>query len=444
MIKVPKILIYGQPFNDLTGGGITISNLFKGWPKDRLATSFVAWDNPIYSTEICDNYYLVGREEHKWRFPLNCIKRPFPASGVISDKGKQPVPHTKSKITLRKALSDLINPILQWLGVYHFATRIILSDKQKAWIMDYKPEILYIQVSTIESIDFAHQLIDYLKIPSVIHIMDDWPTTLGRKGPFACFWSKKVTKEFIKLLDKTSCCLTISDAMAIEYKKRYGKNFEAYHNPVEIDQFKLVKTETANEKDVIFKVLYMGRIGTANKQSIKLFANSIAHTKFMDREVRLEIYTKDLNEPLLKSISRIQNVTVYPAIPHNQIPNLLTRYDLLLLPLDFTKVGFSFAKYSLPTKATEYMLSGTPIMVFAPEATAVSRFFREHDCGYCLTNNSPDAIRMSLNFLLSNEQFCVRISNNAVRIAKEKFDAEKVRDRFRETLIKIVQQKNVL
>ena len=35
----PKILIIGQPFNKNSGGGITMSNLFNGWPNESLAVA---------------------------------------------------------------------------------------------------------------------------------------------------------------------------------------------------------------------------------------------------------------------------------------------------------------------------------------------------------------------------------------------------------------------
>jgi hypothetical protein len=35
----PKVLIFGQPFNNKHGGGITLSNLFSGWDKDKIAVA---------------------------------------------------------------------------------------------------------------------------------------------------------------------------------------------------------------------------------------------------------------------------------------------------------------------------------------------------------------------------------------------------------------------
>lgn len=45
-------------------------------------------------------------------------------------------------------------------------------------------DILYFQISNRESIIFANNLVDQLKVPSVIHFMDDWPSVLVSPGLF--------------------------------------------------------------------------------------------------------------------------------------------------------------------------------------------------------------------------------------------------------------------
>jgi hypothetical protein len=112
-------------------------------------------------------------------------------------------------------------------------SRIALSEKFKGWLAEFKPEILYLQVSTREEIIFAIELINLLKIPSVIHMMDDWPTTISNNGIFKRYWHKRIDLEFRKLLDALDLHLSISNAMSNEYLKRYNKDFIAFHNPIE-------------------------------------------------------------------------------------------------------------------------------------------------------------------------------------------------------------------
>jgi len=89
-MSYPKVLIFGQPFNDYSGGGITLTNLFKGWPKDKIAVTYIGHGLENVTTDVCGTYYQLGKEEHKWKFPFNLMQREFP-SGLKTFKEKTEV-----------------------------------------------------------------------------------------------------------------------------------------------------------------------------------------------------------------------------------------------------------------------------------------------------------------------------------------------------------------
>ena len=75
-MSLPKVLILNQPFVSDTGGGITLSNLFTGWDKEKLAVVCLGYIlNSSLDPTPCDNYYQLGHEERKWMFPLNMVSR---------------------------------------------------------------------------------------------------------------------------------------------------------------------------------------------------------------------------------------------------------------------------------------------------------------------------------------------------------------------------------
>jgi hypothetical protein len=63
------------------------------------------------------------------------------------------------------------------------------------WLSGFKPDVLYVQISSRETLLFACELIDYLKIPSVNHVMDDWPSSLTSNGLAGNYWIKKIDNE---------------------------------------------------------------------------------------------------------------------------------------------------------------------------------------------------------------------------------------------------------
>ena len=227
--------------------------------------------------------------------------------------------------------------------------------------------------------------------------------------------------------------LSISDAMSIEYKNRYDKEFKAFHNPVDISNFSGQRNGNRNTGE-LFRILYIGRIGIANKNSVYSFAYAVSRMNKSIPEIIFDIYTPDVNSTDSKRIKDLSKVRILPSVRHEEVPSLLANYDLLLLPLDFTDAGLKYAQFSIPTKASEYMISGTPFIVFAPEKTAISRFCSENECGYCLTGSEEGGIIRAIEFLIQNEEFRKKMSNNAMKLARELFDDKSVRNRFQRLL----------
>ena len=52
-------------------------------------------------------------------------------------------------------------------------------------------------------------------------------------------------------------------------------------------------------------------------------------------------------------------------VPYTQLPDVFAKVDLLLLSNDFDNNSITYLKYSMPTKASEYMISGTPTLVYS-------------------------------------------------------------------------------
>jgi glycosyltransferase involved in cell wall biosynthesis len=445
MIKdnFPKILIFGAPFNNFSGGGITLSNLFRGWPKDKIACTATGHVLVDVSTDVCDVFYRLGTDEQRWRFPLNFVQRSF-ASGLMSFvKSTIGSDQEGKRIRIRQVLVDKVfYPIIHWLGLFHALSEIHFSENFKNWLDTYKPDVLYLQVSSREEILFALALYDYLGKPAIIHMMDDWPSSISKYGLLKNYWRTKIDREFRRLLDRMDLFLSISDAMSSAYKIRYNKVFIPFHNPIDISKYKQI-TEIDSAVSKTFRILYIGRLGLANMKAISSFGNAVSHFNSEKYNVELVIVTPSTNSKYLKKLCSLRNVKVLPPVAHEKVPDLLTQYDLLLLPLDFTRLGFKFAQYSMPTKASEYMISGIPIIIFAPKETAISKFCQENECGYCITENTEESIIAALNFLIDNVEYRTRTGLNAVRLATKLFDMYKVRDEFQQLLIKIAKH-NVL
>ncbi|MBE0655883.1 MAG: glycosyltransferase, partial [Bacteroidales bacterium] len=329
---------------------------------------------------------------------------------------------------------NLFYPVLKWLGFFHSLAKIRITPGLKGWLADFNPEIVYLQVSTRDTILFAMELKEYLKVPSVIHIMDDWPSTVSKRGILNKYWDRIIDREFRKLLDGTDLFLSISEAMSSEYRKRYAKDFIAFHNPIDI-QFWTQKSKTdhmVNKEHV--KVLFSGRIGIGVAESLLDLGLVVESLNNAALNVKLYIQSPSNDKKILDRLRKLKSVVINPVAEYSELPAIFSNADILAITNDFDRESIDYLKYSMPTKASEYMISGTPILVYSHSETAVSRFFTANKCGYCISERNSDKLRDGLMLLIENEQYRQDISANAVMIAKELFDANTVRLKFQDLL----------
>jgi len=227
--------------------------------------------------------------------------------------------------------------------------------------------------------------------------------------------------------------------MSEEYLERYGKSFTAFHNAIEYERFKTALALPKSRAN-IFKVLYVGRVGLANKGSLVRFATFISRYEPGDLNVEFDIYTKDIDNHQARKLAEINKVNVIKAVSHNKIPSLLKSYDLLLLPLDFTESGLKFSRLSMPTKASEYMISGTPVLVFAPEGTAVSKFFSTNNCGHCVSSSDNSKLAEAIYLLSHDKRYRDKLITNAMNLAETLFDIRVVSKEFKKLLSQLKDQ----
>lgn len=430
----PKVLIIGQPFNDNFGGGITQANLFGGWDKDKIAV--VCTDHMFnnLNTDICDTYYLLGSEEYKWNFPFNLLQRKVLSGSVKVKKTTDKPGPVSAKAKFRtKIIDKYFYPFLEYIGLFHSMSKITLSDKLCKWVDEYNPDFIYAQASSREGVLFCRLIQEYMKKPMVYHVMDDWPSTISQKGPFKNYWHKKIDKELKALLARATVLLSISDEMAEEYKNRYGREFVTFHNPIETDFWKSHQ-RTNYELSETPSILYAGRIGVGIQSSLESLAQAIDKVnRQFNRSIQFVLQTKD--KPLW--VENYKCVQHKPQVAYSELPRIFAEADFLFLPYDFSSESIRFIKYSMPTKAPEYMVSGTPVIIFGPAETALVKNAIRGNWAKVITEDNIDVLATAINELVTDEQYRKQITANAISIAETKFNSVVVRNNFREIITAI-------
>lgn len=434
---LPKVLIINQPFNTDTGGGITLSNLFKGWDKDKLAvacSAYILQDN--IDTSICNTYYKLGQEEHKWMFPFNYLKRKYPSGPIEFDE--RPIQNLSTPVSkLRvKVIMNLFYPVLEYLGLFHAASTFQLSPRFCDWVDEFKPDVIYAQASDRSSIAFCIAVQKYVKKKMVFHMMDDWPSIISSRGLFKTYWQRKIDAEFRVLLDHCTILMSISDYMSEEYQKRYGKTFIPFHNPIDVAFWKQYPRANyaLHEQPT---VLYAGRTGLGIQAALKTIASAIQQVNAeLNLSIKFVLQTAEIPD-WATTFSCVEHRSF---VPYQELPKVFSAADLLILPYDFSPRATQYIKYSMPTKASEYMASGTPIVIFAPQDTAVVRYAEAHGWAEVVTENQVEALSKTIKQLISSESAKKSLAQNAQEVAVMRHDLKMVSNDFKEVICSAVEE----
>ena len=91
----------------------------------------------------------------------------------------------------------------------------------------------------------------------------------------------------------------------------------------------------------------------------------------------------------------------------------------------------------MPTKAPEYMMSGTPIIVFAPEITAIVKYAKKYEWAKIVIKNNVQELSMAIKDLIQNKTLREKIGQNAKKIAMEKHSSINVSNKFKSMICSI-------
>lgn len=430
----PKVLIISQPFNNDTGGGITLSNLFAGWDRDKVAvicSGYVLQNN--IDTSICNIYYQLGEKEQKWIFPFNLVKRKY-KSGILKfdEKRMQNLTFEKSKIRV-KLIMDWFMPVLHYSGLIHVSKRLELSKELRDFLDEFNPDVLYVQAEDRERVAFCLELYNYVKKPMVFHMMDDWPSIISERGFLKNFWERKINSELQILLDKSSAWMSICEKMTNEYRNRYGLEFIPFHNPVDLNLWKPFQRKNYAITDSP-TILYAGRIGLGIDKSLELIAKAIDQVN-EDLKISSRFVLQTESKP--NWAVNYKCIQYQSFVSYSELPKVFSAADFLILPYDFSSESIKYIKYSMPTKASEFMISGTPVIIFAPEETAIVKYARQYNWAEIITENKTEIIAKSIKSLILNEEKRRTIAENAIRTAEKNHNATEITKKFKNVIISL-------
>lgn len=431
----PRLLfVTSSVFNPFSGGGITFTNLFKGWPKDKIAT--VHGDALLPSFDVCDRYFHLTEKEFAPIFPFSLIpklQRRFHHGHLAFDTS--PAVETRKKL-LQTAVQVVRQHILSRIMGDELPVSVNFSPELVSFIEEFRPELVYTILGSLPYMELVDQITRRFQLPAVLHIMDDWPQVLYRRGLIDIFRRPRMKTMITAMMRQAAACLGISPAMCEAYQKRYKRTFLPFHNALESDLWLSEARKNQTPKPLPFVMVYAGAL-LANSQleSVRDVAAAVSDLAASGMAIEFRIYAPWYAVKQYGHELRGSHVKVFDAPDDNaEMQACFTNADLLLLPVNFDAETVRYVRYSMPTKIPAYMFSGTPTLAYGPESVASIQYAVGEHWAYGVTRRDPKLLREAIRSLADDPKQRARLAARAQKLAQERHNAIKVRQQFHDVL----------
>ena len=435
---LPRVLIYGETFRKIGGGGITLNTLFEAWPIENIFMLVERSGQPldVHFTQ----YYQLGHLENKSFIHKLGFVTGTQSGAFRINKNKLEKTITIQSTSLFKSsfyfkLKGLFISILNWLGIYGLFFQQNVSKELIQWINEIKPDIIYFQPSTIQNIKFLKEIHNLTGIPYAIHVMDNILETHTHAKEINGKSLLAVQLFFEEFIKESNLCLGICDEMSTQYGKKFNRLFYSFQHAV--DNKFWFRNYMIRKDPQPFVILYAGRVSLGTSQSLFLLAKAIDNCN-RNYECNFEFQIQGTSPDIkwVKRFSKYKCVKIHDVVPYNSLPQRYTEADLLVLPMDFDKKSLTYIKYSMPTKVPEYLVSGVPIFVLAHEITALYKYAKSENWAFINSTEKVKDIEKLLIEIRNNFNKRVEISEIAKSVGKRNHDIHIVRDSFTQLISK--------
>jgi glycosyltransferase involved in cell wall biosynthesis len=118
------------------------------------------------------------------------------------------------------------------------------------------------------------------------------------------------------------------------------------------------------------------------------------------------------------------------SVAPEKLPDVLATADALLLPFSFEEQQRAVVSTSLPSKVADYLASGVPVLVHAPPYATITSLATNEGWAEVVDEPSIARLAAALQHLATNKSLRKRYAENALRIARARYDLATRRAEF--------------
>lgn len=427
----PKVLIVMTTPYSTSDSSRTLDAYFHFWEKNKVAQVFSR--NWIPNKGHCEEMYQITDSAllRKWLHKVNTVGRIYHYSEMRDIDGNQ-VLADNSAVGIGYKLGAKHLPIIEILRGMLWRKKYWCTENFLKWLDGYKPEcIVYNFSNHLFTQQIALFVAKRFNIPIVAVIGDDYYfNDRFSLSPAYLYFRYKFKKLTEQVLSGNCSAVYCSDKIRDKYNNFFGINGKTVYinSSLKRRAFRPINKDNP-------KIVYFGSIRLGRNNALLEIADAL---KNISLNYKLEVYSNDSDEAFCGDLKKHQNVYYGGAIPYTEVQKKIAECDIFVIAEGFREEDINFTRYSLSTKASDSLASGTAILTYGPEDAGVVSYMKETKGAMVCTGKQN--LQEDLIKLINDETLQKALYDNAILAFNKNHSVESSTKFFESILAEVIQK----
>lgn len=428
----PRVLVVaGTPFTRRHNNGLFKSDLFEGWPADRLAQLYEPSLTPVEPMfDVCRRF---------WRLtPWGVRPGPAPAAGGDGSGAQEAAAREEQAMAARQrvirasrpaAVQRAWMPVREWL----YGRPSLLSGRALEELRGFRPDLLFSTLGSLSMLRASLRLRDALGVPLVPFVTDDWVSTLFAGAIGEARLRREMRAAFQEVLDGAPVRMVISPTMVTEYARRYGGEFLWLPRPV--DPAPYAASPPRDPAGRTLELVYAGQVAAGRWRMLRRIGEALRLLADEGIHARLRVYTTPMHAALHGADLTLPPVMeMMGHVANARLPAVYDGADVLVHAESFEPEWVAYTRLSLSTKLAEYLVAGRAVLGFGPAEVGAMCHLSGSGGAVVVGEDSDEALVSALRSLLADAATREALGREGRRYALEAHGAARLRERLRAEL----------
>lgn len=420
----PKVLVISNEcFSKSSSNGRTLGNFFRGWSQDKLAQFYISSGEPDF--DYCKNYFRVTDGQ-----ALSALKSGNCSGGRVMET-KNPATSTSCVVKKRKrnAMTMLARNTVWNSGRWK-------KCGFEQWVKEFQPNIILLQAGDFAFMfRLAARLAKKYNAKLIIYNSEgyyfknfDYFRSSGIAKLLYPLFKQDLKFSLEQAYKKASYVIYICDELKKAYDKVFDMPSETIYTASEMSCH-----SNNTENTGTFTTSYCGNLGIDRHKGLISVAEELQK---ISPDYYLDVYGRIPNDKVKAEFDSCRGIRYRGLVRYEEVKKIIENSDLLVHVESFDKFYQEDLKFAFSTKIADLLSSGKTFLVYAPEQFACSRYLKENDAAFVISDKME--LSRTLKMIIENPEMRSKYRQEALRLSQKNHNSQKNVLRF-QSIIKNVE-----